>query len=282
MYDRENVSPEERAAINETLRDVLSTDGWTKYYWDIVLENLHEDLDIETDLLGLAQNAPCLVEMFQIGAFASNGIIGTETRGTLSEIIHKLVRIAFHAEKGDELAANQLRVLHKVAHPFNYELDPKIIKNLADSYHTPPHLARGWSIRDLMLRLSYAVEPTRADRSVLDGPVKLTTRSLQTVDPGLYEKAKPYVLTNTTLQSLAINVYIQDMLNEGIKLDIRSIRTDLRKLKEWESKNLKKDSPHRLLLWDHLGQYPPASIPAIPIYSEGWKKLWRRGDKKPK
>jgi hypothetical protein len=69
MYDNDHIeSPEVREALNGTLRDILSTDGWTKYHWDTVLERLHEDFDIETDLLELAENAPGLVEMFQIGA----------------------------------------------------------------------------------------------------------------------------------------------------------------------------------------------------------------------
>lgn len=279
MYDDQNVSPEVRETINETLRDTLSTDGWTRLYWDVVLENLHEDFDIETDLFELAQDAPCLVEMFQIGALTGKGVIRDEIRVTITEIIHSLVRIALGAEKGDEKASSQLTVLHKVAHPSNYELPATVIKNLADSYHMSPHLARGWSVRSLMLDLSYAVEPTRLDRSVLEGPIKLTTSNPQLIDPGLYEKAKGHIKRGMTLQGLAIAIYIKEMDKEGITLETSQIKADLRKLKEWESINLKKDSPHRLLLWNHAGRYPLASIPAIPIHSEGWKKLWRRGIK---
>jgi hypothetical protein len=60
MHDDENVSSEVRETINETLRDTLSTDGWTKLYWDIVLENLHDDFDIKTDLFELAQKRALL------------------------------------------------------------------------------------------------------------------------------------------------------------------------------------------------------------------------------
>jgi hypothetical protein len=202
-----------------------------------------------------------------------------ETRVTISQIIHELVRIAFRAEKGDEKAANQLKVLHKVAHPFSYELPATVIKKLADSYHISPHLARGWSVRDLMVKLSFVVEPTRLDRSVLDGPVKLTTRELHTVNRKLHAKAKKHIHTNTTLQSLAISLYLEELDKEGITLNPNQIKADLRKLKEWETVNLKEDSPHYILLWNRPGEYPPASLPPIPIYSNGWKRKWRRGSK---
>jgi hypothetical protein len=81
----------------------------------------------------LVQNAPCLTQMFQIGALARKGIIGKETRETLSQIIHRLVRIAFYAEGDDEKASDQLKALHKLAHPNNYELPAVVIKNLANN-----------------------------------------------------------------------------------------------------------------------------------------------------
>ena len=275
MYDDQNVSPEVRQTINETLRDTLSTDGWTKLYWEVVLENLQEDFDIETDLFELAQNAPCLVEMFQIGALTGKGVISDKIRVTITEIIHSLVRIAFRAEKGDELAANQLKVLHKVAHPFNYELPATAIKNLADSYHTSPHLARAWSVRSLMLDLSYMVKPTRGRRSLLDGPVVLRTSIPLISDPALYEKAKKHIRRGSWLQSLAISIYIEELAAEGISIDVRHIKLDLQKLKEWEAVNLKDHPLHRgSLVWNYGERLPP-----IPIYSEGWKRLWRRGDK---
>jgi hypothetical protein len=231
MYDDDHVdSPEVREAINGTLRERLSTDGGTKYQWDILLKVLREEFGIETDLLDLAQNAPCLVEMFQIGALASKGIIGREARETLSEIIHNLVRIAFRAQKGDELAANQLKVLHKVAHPFNYELPVTVIKNLAHSYPTSPHLARAWSVRSLMLDLSYMVEPTRGRSSLLDGPVMLRTSIPPISDPALYEKATKHIRRGSWLQSLAISIYIEVLAEEGINMDVRQIKLDLQKL----------------------------------------------------
>lgn len=181
-------------------------------------------------------------------------------------------------ERGDEEAINQLKVLHKVAHPYNYELPSTVIKNLADSYHTSPHLARAWSVRDIMIELSYMVEPTRKDRSVLEGPVKLCGDPLLFPPSTRYQRAARLIKKNTTLQSLAIAVFIEELDEEGIHLDPRQLKHDLQKLKEWESANLT-DSSYRIPLGNNA-DYPSAWLPPIHIYSEGWKRLWRRGDKK--
>lgn len=281
MYDRHHAdSPEVREAINQTLRDILSTGGWPPSQWDTVIKGLRESHGIETDLLELAQNAPGLVEMFQIAALTDKGLISRESEKTLSEIIHNLVRIAFRAQGGDELASNQLKVLHKIAYPFNYELPATVIKNLAVRYHISPHLARAWDVRELMYELSYVVEPVNFEKSVLEGPVTLKTHNLGMRD--VYNKAKHHIRRGSTLLSLAISLYIERLEQEGIALEPRDIKRDLQKLKKWESANLKEDSPFRLPLWYEPGKYPPANLPGIPIYSDGWKKLWRRGGKKKK
>jgi hypothetical protein len=278
MHDEPSDTPETREAINATLRDILAHGGWGKSTWDAVVENLHTGYGIKTDLFELAQNALCLIRVFQAGAFVKNGIIGRQTAETLFQTIDKLVSIALHAEKGDEKASNQLQVLHKVAHPFSYDLPSTVIKKLADSYHTSPHLARAWDVRSLMLDLSHVVEPTKFDRSVLEGPVKLTTRDLHLIDRKLHATAEKHIKRGSTLLSLATSIYLETLDKEGIKIDPRQIRFDLEKLKEWEAVNLK-DAPFTLRVWERPGEYPGGSIPAIPIYSDGWKRQWRRGDK---
>lgn len=278
MPNSDEETPESREAINATLRNILSTDGWGASIWDSVVDYLRKDFDIESDLLGLAQNAPCLIEMFQLGALARKGVIKKETRERLKEIIHNLVRIALHAETGDEESLNQLKVLHKITYPKNYDLPSTVIKSLADSYHTSPHLARAWSIRRLMLDLSYMVEPTRKEKSVLESCVRLTTSKVHLLDSARYEKAARHIKRNSTLQSLAMDIYLEELDKEGIHLESRQLKRDLQKLKEWESANPFDPSDY-LSLWNDIGT-PPARIPPIPIYSEGWKLRLQRSDKK--
>jgi hypothetical protein len=154
MNDRDIDSPEAREAINATLRDILSDEGWGKSRWDSLVKNLHSELGIETDLMELAQKALGLAEMFQLGALIDRGFINDKIGTKLKEIIWSLVRIAYQNGKGEEKAIDQLNVIHKVAYPNSYELPATVIKNLANSYHTSPHLARAWRIRSLMLDLS--------------------------------------------------------------------------------------------------------------------------------
>jgi hypothetical protein len=56
-------SPEVREAINGTLREILSTEGWGQSQWDALLKYLDKEFGIETDLLELAERAPCLVPL---------------------------------------------------------------------------------------------------------------------------------------------------------------------------------------------------------------------------
>jgi hypothetical protein len=280
MPDESAESAEAREALNATLKDVLSNGGWGKSVWNGVIKHLREDYDIDADLAWLANSALCMIEVCQLGALARKGIIGKETRETVTQIIHQLVRIALAAEKGDTESSDQLKALHKISYNRNYELPATVIKNLVDSYHISPHLARAWDIRDLMLDLSYVVEQTRADKSILECSVKLSTRdNARRFNEALYDRAAKHIKRNSTLQSLAIEIFIEDMEAEGISLDPRGLKRDLQKLKEWEAVNLN-DPSDRLPLWSEV-QYPRAYIPPIPIYSsEGWKQRWKRGDKK--
>lgn len=280
MYDKNPETPEEREAANAVLKNVLGHDGWGKGRWDGIVKNLCAEFGIETDLVELAQRAPCLVEMFQLGALIDNEIIGRKAGIKLREIIWKLVRIARNAETGDERATNQLSAIHKLAHPDNYELPATVIKNLADSYHTSPHLARAWAIRFIMVNLSYIVAATRSDVSLLTSPIRLATENADlfaTWESDLYEKASKHIKRNSTLQSLAIDIYIEELAEEGITIGPRELKRDLQKLKEWEVINLT-DPSEGLILWNEA-EGPTAKIPVIPIYSEGWKQRWKRGDK---
>lgn len=269
-----------REAINETLKDVLCDDGWGRSHWDNLIRGLRDEFQIETDMLELAQHAPSLFTLFQLGALRRKGIIKPRTVEALSEIIHSLLRIAFDADKGDADAVNQLRAIHKTAHPKVYRLPPRVIKRLADSYHTSPHLARAWSVRWLMYELSMVVKPERSGASLLDGPVELTTVP-RLMKSRYYEKAARHIKKGSTLQSLATAAYLEELESEGIDIDEEEIHRDFRKLKKWEDANLDEKMRRWLpLTCIHRGErYPTAHLPVIPMYSDGWKRLWRRGKK---
>lgn len=273
---------ETREVINETLKDILCDEGWGKSIWDGLVKSLREEFGIETDIMELAQNAPCLVEVFQIGALGKKGIIKKETQKRVSEIIHQLVRLAHRASTGDASALNQLKVAHKIVYPNVYQFPVTVIENLAERYHTPPHLARAWAVRSIMVEIDLVLEPTREGASLLDGAVKLTTAP-NLVKSDLYKSVASYMRRNSTLQSIAIDMYIDELSREGITLDEERLKDDLRKLKEWEDAHFTQDDELRTYykLWCGDKRYPRAYLPVIPMYSEDWKRrlLRRRGGK---
>ncbi|MDQ3906832.1 MAG: hypothetical protein M3268_00645 [Acidobacteriota bacterium] len=270
----DDLSNEARAAVNQTLNDFLGNE-WGE--WDFLLKYLRDEHHIDTDLADLAYHAPCLIEMLTVGALARNGEISRYSLKIIRQIIHNLIRIAYRADKGEENAINQFKALHKIAYPHSYELPATVIENLVTSYHTSPHLARAWSIRDRMIDLAYVVRPARKGASVLEGAVTLTTKPNLMTHP-MYQRAASLIKPQSTLQSLAIAIYTEDLDREGIKIDTRQLKADLQKLREWEAAN-PWDEDEYVTLFRDLDE-PKVKLPPVPIYSQGWKQKWRRGDKK--
>ena len=273
---------EAREAINETLIDLLPKDGWGHGHWETLVRVLREQHHIETDVLGLLQSAPqdCLIRVFQLGAFAREDVIKKETITTITDILRGLVTVAYHADAGDESARKQLDAIHKLVFPKVYRLPSSVVQRLVDSYHTSPHLARAWSVRSIMERIALVLVPVREGVSLLDGAVKLTTIPTL-IDSAVYQRVNQYIKPGSTLQSLAIDIYQDQLRNEGIEInDERQLKLDLQKLRKWEDEhlddNLRNYYPLRPVA---TGNYPTAFLPVIPMYSEGWKSKWRRGDK---
>lgn len=278
----DTLGAEAREAINETLIDLLPRDGWGKGHWKTILRVLREEFQIETDVLGLLQSVPqdCLARLFQLGALARKGVIKKATIKSLTDIIRGLVTIAYKADKGDESARNQLDAIHKLVFPNVYRLPASVIQKLVDSYYTSPHLARAWSVRSIMEEISLVLVPMREGMSLLDGVVKLTTNPTL-MKSALYQVVKQYIKLGSTLQSIAIDIYQDQLREEGIEInDDRQIKLDLQKLRQWEDEHLDDElRNHYELRPVATGNYPIAYLPVIPMYSEGWKARWRKGDK---
>jgi hypothetical protein len=278
--DKNGFDSAAREAINATLRDILPN-PWGKSFWDKLPETLHEEFQIETDLLGLVSNAPCLTEMFQIGALYRVGLIKKDTLKLITEVIHQLVRVAFHADSGEEKASNQLKVMHKLAYPRVYDLPATVIEGLAKSYVTSPHLARAWAIRWLMHDLCFVVTPVREDMSLLDGAVKLQDDFVfndgsHLKDLPNYKEAAKHIKKNSTLKSLATNIYLAKLKEEGIEIDQEQIKRDFRILREWEEVHLNEKERTGWSLFDKSCTHPRAYLPVIPMYSEGWKDRFKQ------
>lgn len=280
--DKREYTDLERVSLSETLLDILpigigSGDNIEKRFavgrWKSILKYLRDEYQIDTDILGLVENAHCLAEIMIAGVLAREGVIKEDTFRTFREIVERLMPIAIQADKGEERAINRLKVIHKFAYPDEYEVPTAVISELADKYHTSPHLARAWAIRKLMIDLSFVVKPMRRDKNPLQSAVRLREGKKEPILEGyreLYQRAAKHIKRNTTLQSLAMSIYLEDLEAEGISLETRQLKLDLQKLRQWEKTN-------KLPL---LPIFEGASLPVVPMYSEGWKSKYRRGDKK--
>jgi hypothetical protein len=183
------------------------------------------------------------------------------------------------AAQGDEIAQKQLQAIEKLIAPGKYELPLSKIQELIDRYETSPQLARAWELRKIMVALTEIVEPLKPEHP--HGAIKMrNTPDAKFV--GLADAARPFVKTNTTLQSLAIHIYLKHLQEEGITdedagITEASLKRDLRMANDWE-KTATNEQKRRREFW--RGQ----SFTDEPIiwygFSEGWKERKKKLQKK--
>lgn len=214
---------------------------------------------------------PDILEEIRTGELRLGDILSAaerrEMRGLLSGIIGLLVRSHF----GDEGARLQLNILHTFTFPRQYEVPEQVIQNLGKKYRSG-HLTRAWALRRLMYKLSDLVIPSRPDgKDPLTSPVKLSPQA----DPKhpLYEHVVKNLTRGTTLQMLAIRVYLATMTGGGeTGVDERSLKRDLQRLRRWEES----DPGHMRMKERFASAEAGASWKSqIPVhkYSESWVPL---------
>jgi hypothetical protein len=146
-----------------------------------------------------------------------------------------LLAIHLRAHTGNEMAKNQLQAIKKLISPGKYQVPLNAIEELARKYNTQGPLARGWEIRRLMAQLVPLITPaSTANRDPTKGPIKLSD-SAEAQGSDLYQEAASNCRRGTTLQSLAIRIYLGRLEKSGDQhADIRSLKRDLQKVREWE------------------------------------------------
>src|SRR6185437_10235598 len=101
--------------------------------------------------------------------------------------------------------------------PQEYNLPNAVIENIVDRYNGSPQLARACHLRHLMSLLTKVVRPAHAEKP-------FTTRSpvvlLETLNEDLnnewrflFVNAQKQWKRNSTLQSLAIRIYLSELAN---------------------------------------------------------------------
>lgn len=191
------------------------------------------------------------------------------------DLISGLAIVIERAAEGDERAAIQLTAIEKLIKPEKFELPLSKIKELVDRYETSPMLARGWELRRLMSALSNVIEPLKSGRpDSINEPIRLTETPSMFYYRTLWNLAQKHWKRNTTLQSLAIRIYLEGLQDAGITgegaetITDRTLKRDLASVRKWE-RDTNEDEKRR------RGRYKGEAWSNSPItwfdFSEGWK-----------
>lgn len=228
------------------------------------------------ELLENLSDAPGAFDLLIIDHLIDKGELDNAYHYRVEEIVDALVQIACDAGTGDERATNQLRLIEKIIHPEKYELEATKIAELAGRYETPPQLARAWELRRLMSGLATVLEPVDQSKTPsVDDRVRLIIRKPKSRHELYYwERAKKHMKRNSTLQSLAIRIYLEYLQDEGLTDDEsiteRTLKRDLAKAREWENTTTEEQRRRRGHSFGQGFRYGPR----IDWYdfSEGWKE----------
>jgi hypothetical protein len=267
--------PEEaRELLNIALEGLLQHYG---HPFDVILRGLH----IDSDPVELFQTAPSIIGVLQAAGHLKKGTLSERSAGWLEALIDDLVKTFVNSDAGDEFAKKRIEVIAKLLDPETYGggIPLTVVEELLEKHHTPPALARGLALRELMRKLAWAVEPNKAGQSVLEGTVRLTNSKFLKNETtfwheyGEQKSAYDVALEHwpkrgaPTLKSLAVKVYLKQLQKEGFTtISEASLASDLQELAEWD----KTQEPRRSVLIHNAG----GKNIRLPWqdYSEGWKQ----------
>jgi len=231
-------------------------------------------------LLRLVQQTPGAMDLM-----VANGVIKEHKPAFEDQIdIHRLVDgladLLVFAAYGDKEALVQLKAIDKLIRPAVYEIPISKIREIVERYDTRPPLARGWELRRLMYFLSSVVEPLKHGHEFAPNHPVVMREDRPAVFVGLADLARKYIRRNSTLQSLAIQIYLKQLQDEGVTgadqaITERSLKRDLAEVEKWERNASQDDKFRRGLAQSVL--FGDTAI-AWCGYSQGWKE--RRKKKK--
>lgn len=192
----------------------------------------------------------------------------------LGRLIHGLADIAMLAAHGDEKSLLQLKAIEKLIRAPKYCLPFTKLREIIDRYETSPPLARAWELRRLMSNLCWVVAPIRSKPPYsIDQPVKLVKPS-NSAFTHLSELAQRHLKRNSTLQSLAISIYLEQLRDEGTDenntITEKTLKSDLARAREWE-RTASEDDKIRRGSYTGLGLHRDNPITWYD-FSDGWKE----------
>jgi hypothetical protein len=190
-------------------------------------------------------------------------------------LIEGLTTIAILAAYGDEKSITQLKAIEKLIRAPKYCLPFTKLREIIDRYETSPPLARAWELRQLMSCLCWVVAPIRPKPPYsIDQPVKLIQPS-NSAYVELSELAQRHIKRNSTLQSLAISIYLEQLRNEGVTdenntITERTLKADLTRAREWD-KTVSEEDKVRRGTYKGLGLHQDSPITWY-AFSDEWKE----------
>jgi hypothetical protein len=213
--------------------------------------------------------APGILESIRTGDLLLSEILTKDERSEMEELISGVIGLLVRRHFGDEIAYQQLNVIHSFMFPKQYEVPEHVLERLSKKYRSG-HLTRAWALRRLMYKLSDLVAPTLLDtENLLVSPVRLLPQA-DSKHP-LYSLVKKYLKRGTTLQILAIRIYLemQSARDEEGTIDERTLKRDLQRLREWEETDAEHMRRKRELAAAGTQVSWKAHIP-VRKYSESW------------
>lgn len=153
----------------------------------------------------------------------------------VESIVSGMVDVITLASSGSIEAENKLIAINKILRPQQYNLPKSAIENIVDRYNGSPQLGRACTLRYLMSLLTKVVRPAHSEKPFnTRSPILLLETSK---DEGpLFLKAQQQWKRNSTLQSLAIRIYLSELVNANpdTRVDERTLKRDLLALRRWK------------------------------------------------
>jgi hypothetical protein len=178
--------------------------------------------------------APSLLEEIKSGDLSLGSLLSPHEAEEFKALLSGLIGLFVTRHVGVERARRQLNLVHKFIFPQKFEVPWTVVESLSKKYESG-HLLRAWALRRLMYELADLVELKLPElEDVTAGRVVLAPGA----DEGhrLYPLVLRLINRSTTLQSLAVDVYLEliQRENESGTVDERSLRRDLKRLQAWE------------------------------------------------
>jgi len=212
-------------------------------------------------------------DVMMLDVMVDKNLIASSYHEQAREIVRRLCSIIMFAANGDEESQVLLSAIEKIVQPRIYGIPQNKITELT-RYETSPPLARAWELRRIMSHLAGVVEPRNSGRSFREShPVRMREGPVRGFTQEFWDLAHKYWHPNSTLQSLAISIYLehlekQEVISERAAITVRTLKRDLELAREWEA-NASEDDKTRRSCW-HGGIIGDLTITWYE-FSEGWK-----------